>query len=145
MRLNITRRLKRFISSKLGVCLELGKYKVGDVCLETPCEISQASDLNGNFSAGAFTTISPTDSVGHLLHNVTIGRYCSIAAGVWISPHEHPLGRLTPHALTYGGYTWIERFMGHTWKAKADMNTISRPVTIGNDVWIGSNAFIRGG
>lgn len=146
LKLKVTRRSMRRIRDRLGVQFELGKYKIGrDVHLEPPCEISQAADLRGHFSIGAFSTISPTDGVGHFLHNVSIGRYCSIAAGVWISPHEHPVDWFTTNAISYDAlFGWAEKFMGRPFpKAKRYSN--ERPVTIGNDVWIGQGAFIKGG
>lgn len=147
LKLKVTRRSMRRIRKALGIQFELGKYKIGsNVRLESPCEISQAADLRGEFSLGAFSTISPTDGIGHFLHNVSIGRYCSIAAGVWISPHEHPIEWLTTNALTYDSklFRWAGGFMdSHTNLAKEYTN--ERPVRIGNDVWIGRGAFIKGG
>ena len=148
LKLRITRGSMRRIRNKLGIQFELGKYKVGpNVSLEPPCEISQAADLRGAFSIGAFSTISPTDGIGHFLHNVSIGRYCSIAAGVWISPHEHPISRLTTHAFTYvqnGGFGWAKKFTGKTFPRFIPASN-ERPVKIGNDVWIGQGVFIKGG
>ena len=147
LKLNIGRGLMRKLLKNLGVLLEVGKYKIGrDVWIEAPCEISQAADLRGAFSIGAFSTISPTDGVGHFLHNVSIGRYCSIAAGTWISPHEHPAFWLTTSPLSYGngGFSWAEKFLG---RKSQDPGVFSneRPVRIGNDVWIGCGSFIKGG
>ena len=148
LKLKVTRGSMRRIRKHLGVQFELGTYKIGpDVNLEPPCEISQAAYLRGHFSIGAFSTISPTDGIGLFLHNVTIGRYCSIAAGVWISPHEHPVEWLTTSAISYdlcGLFGWSRKFMGRDIpKAKKYFN--ERPVKIGNDVWIGHGAFIKGG
>ena len=148
LKLKVTRRLMRRIRDRLGVQFELGKYKIGrDVHLEPPCEISQAADLRGHFSIGAFSTISPTDGIGRFLHNASIGRYCSIAAGVWISPHEHPVEWLTTSAIAYdagGLFDWARKFMGRASPKAARCNN-ERPVKIGNDVWIGQGAFIKGG
>lgn len=148
LKLKVTRRSMRRIRDRLGVQFELGKYKIGrDVHLEPPCEISQAADLRGHFSIGAFSTISPTDGIGHFLHNVSIGRYCSIAAGVWIAPDEHPIERLSTSSLTYctgGCFSWFKGLQNHD-PPKAIPYSCSRPVKIGNDVWIGQGAFIKGG
>ena len=147
LKLKVTRRLMRRIRDKLGVQFELGKYKIGrDVHLEPPCEISQAADLRGHFSIGAFSTISPTDGIGRFLHNVSIGRYCSIAAGVWISPHEHPAAWLTTSPCVYGGgaFLWARRILGRS-PVVPMPHACTKPVKIGNDVWIGQGAFIKGG
>ena len=146
IKLRVTRGRLRKIRSRLGVQFEIGKYKVGgEVKLEPPCEISQAAYLRGAFTIGAFSTISPTDGVGHSLYNVSIGRYCSIAAGVSISPHEHPVDWFTTNAISYDAlFGWAEKFMGRPFpRAKRYSN--ERSVTIGNDVWIGQGAFIKGG
>ncbi len=147
LKLNVTRGLMRRLLKNLGVLFEVGKYKIGDdVKIEAPCEISQAADLRGSFSIGAFSTISPTDGVGRFLHNVSIGRYCSIAAGTWISPHEHPVSFLTTSPLSYGNgaFPWAEKFLGR--KAQSPgVFANERQVKIGNDVWIGSCSFIKGG
>lgn len=147
LKLNVTRGLMRKLLKKLGVLLEVGKYKVErDVKMEAPCEISQAADLRGRFVIGAFSTISPTDGIGHFLHNVEIGRYCSIAAGTWISPHEHPVSWLTSSPLSYGngGFPWAEKLLGRKAQTPGVFDN-ERPVKIGNDVWIGSCVFIKGG
>lgn len=148
LKLKVTRGRMRKIRKKLGVQFELGKYKIGPrTRFEPPCDISQAADLRGAFSVGAFTTISPTDGIGHFLHNVTIGRYCSIAAGVWIAPDEHPIERLTTNSLTYskgGCFSWAKDLLGRDFTDAVPFSC-SRPVEIGNDVWIGFGAFIKGG
>ena len=147
-KLKVTRRSMRRIRNSLGIHFELGKYNVGpDIRMEPPCQISQAADLSGQFHIGAFSTISPTDGLGHFLHNVSIGRYSSIAAGVWISPHEHPISWLTTNAMVYspgGPFTWARKSMGLA-LPKAMCYSPSRPVKIGNDVWIGHGAFVKGG
>lgn len=147
LKLNIARGSMRKLLKKLGVLFEVGKYKIGnDVKIEAPCEISQAADLRGVFSIGAFSTISPTDGIGRFLHNVSIGRYCSIAAGTWISPHEHPVFWLTSSPLAYGngGFPWAEKFLRRKAQSPGVFDN-ERPVNIGNDVWIGSGVFIKGG
>lgn len=147
LKLKVTRRSMRRIRRNLGIEFELGKYKIGpNASLEPPCSISQAADLRGAFSIGAFSTISPTDGVGRFLHNVSIGRYCSIAAGVWISPHEHPAAWLTTSPCVYGGgaFLWARKILGRSPVVPMPY-PCTKPVTIGNDVWIGHGAFIKGG
>ena len=147
LKLKVTRGRMRKIRKKLGIQFELGKYKIGPrTRFEPPCDISQAADLRGAFSVGAFTTISPTDGIGHFLHNVTIGRYCSIAAGVSISPPEHPLEWLTASPVSYAPqcFGWAEKLLEHG-LPKAMPYPYTHPVEIGKDVWIGSGAFIKGG
>ena len=149
-KLKVTRRTMRRIRNRFGIQLELGSYKVGqDIRIEPPCQISQAADLCCPFHIGAFTVIGPTDGIGHFLHNVSIGRYSSIAAVVRISPHEHPIGWLTSNTIAYDDgpgnpFSWARKSMGLA-LPKAVRHSHSHPVKIGNDVWIGQGAFIKGG
>ena len=147
LKLKITRGSLRRIRNRCGIQFEIGKYKVGPYArLEPPCEVSQAVDLRGPFSLGAFSTISPTDGIGHFLHNVKIGRYCSIAAGVWIAPDEHPIDWLTANPVSYAPecFEWSRRWRDRA-LPKAMTCNHARSVEIGNDAWIGSGAFIKGG
>ena len=149
-KLKVTRRSMRRIRSRLGIQFELGSYKVGpNIRLEPPCRISQAADLCSPFSIGAFTVIGPTDGVGHFLHDVSIGRYCSIAAGTRIAPHEHPTGWLTSNTIAYESgpgnpFSWAKKALGID-LPKAMRHSHTHPVKIGNDVWIGQGVFVKGG
>ena len=147
MRLKIGRADKRRIRGALGIDFDLGKYNVGPTAFfEVPCRISVAADLARDFSVGAFTTISPSDGNGRFLHNLSIGRYCSIAAGVWVAPHEHPIPWLTTNPISYGAgmFKWADRLLGRKSLTPGSYNH-RRSVKIGNDVWIGRGAFIKGG
>jgi virginiamycin A acetyltransferase len=62
----------------------------------------------------------------------TIGRYCSIAAGVRILTENHPMDFQSTH-----GFFFNPRF-----KYSANNLVWRKPLTIGNDVWIGYNAII---
>lgn len=93
------------------------------------------------FSIGEFTygvpTIHAYDSDTHL----TIGKYCSIAAGV-----EMVLGgnHHTDWVSTYAFYQETPTFP--RWKDMQDPGyRKSRNIEIGNDVWIGRNALILSG
>lgn len=145
--ITVTRRLKRLLRSDLGVNFELGRYKIGaNTRLEAPCSLSLAADLAVPFSIGAYSSISPTDAIGKTMHFVSIGRYCNIAAGCWIAPHDHPIDWLTMNSIAYEAksFDWYQRGRGDQ-----PISTVSytpqKPVKIGNDVWIGSHVFIKGG
>jgi len=68
---------------------------------------------------------------GSVIVAAEIGRYCSIGCNVIIGAHEHPLDLLSTSPHYYLHFT--------------DYNDVSRPVKIGDDVWIGANAVIKQG
>ncbi len=147
--LHITRANKKRIKNALGVDFQVGKSKIGygDLKLYPPCDIPVSADLQSSFEVGAFSTLSPSVDIGRLMHNVTFGRYCSIAAGTWMSPHEHPVQWLTTNPMVYAdGMFSFWRQGRSACKAATRKNTgAAMPIKIGNDVWIGSCAFLRGG
>ena len=69
-----------------------------------------------------------------------IGKYCSIASNVVVSPSQHPTSFLSTHPFQYLPEEY--RFEA---KFKPVEFAYSRPVEIGNDVWIGVNAVILDG
>ena len=64
--------------------------------------------------------------------NVSFGNYCSVARNVKIFRANHPTNTFTSHPIIYNPV------MGFV---KKD-NLYRPPLTIGNDVWIGSNVII---
>lgn len=64
-----------------------------------------------------------------------IGNYCSIAAGLKIFRRNHPIDRLSQHAL------FFNRNVGFLMRDTID-KIEDNPLTIGNDVWIGENVII---
>lgn len=145
VKLNVTRKLRKFLRKMVGVEFEVGSYKVSDsICLEIPCSLSNGVNLRSGVSVGAFTSISPSSEIGKHLQFFSIGRYCSVAAGVWIVPDEHPVNWLTTSSLSYNG----ESFRWHDEGARLSLPSSfsgKNFVTIGNDVWIGCGCFIKGG
>jgi acetyltransferase-like isoleucine patch superfamily enzyme len=74
---------------------------------------------------------------GVIREHTVIGRYCSMGRKVTIAAPHHPLNYLTTHlallaASDHGG-------------PNPDAQENMRETTIGNDVWIGDNAFIKRG
>lgn len=150
IRLKIASAAARRLLEGMGVRFELGRYRIGDLArFEPPCRISKSVNLDGDFSIGAFSSIYPSGVNGHLLHNnISIGRYCSIAADVCIAPDEHPMAWLTSSPFIGLAFGWARKFMkskGGAALNAADGRTGAKPVRIGNDVWIGQGAFIKGG
>jgi len=104
--------------------------------------------LRGRFTLGAFSTLSPSGLSGCFIHNLSTGRYVSIAGGVQIAPHEHPADRITTSAISYdlseSLFGWFRDSAGGP-RLRAKCADVERSVKIGNDVWIGQDAFIKGG
>lgn len=72
----------------------------------------------------------------------TIGKFCSIAANTRINALEHPLERASMHKLSYRPNEYF-RYLGVDQEFLAHRR--GRPVTIGNDVWIGHGAVVMPG
>lgn len=144
---NITRSLYRKIKKAFGLEFEVGKVKLGPgFSVESPCVLSAAIDLRSNVSVGAFTYASPTDGIGRFIHSCDIGRYCSIAAGVWVAPEDHPTEWLTSSPMCYNplSFAWPNGARKSFRVHQRPFTAVNR-VTIGNDVWLAHDAFIRQG
>ena len=80
----------------------------------------------------------------------SIGRYCSIAAGVRIGEPDHPLDWLSTSPFQYDAnrFGWHPSAEDYEVFEKADGPSgtfVREPVVIGNDVWIGAGAVVRCG
>jgi acetyltransferase-like isoleucine patch superfamily enzyme len=74
------------------------------------------------------------------IFNCTIGKFCSIAAGVTIAPGMHDLRCVTTHPALLQKSTPLPVVFSNR-----DNQITHKCVTIGNDVWIGENAVILDG
>jgi len=113
-----------------------------DTEFEGPSNCSAYFHSGLPFKLGAFSGL-----VGGVVHAM-IGRYCSIAAGAMIGLGDHPTDRLTTSWLGYFPEANNWRNIVHAGAVpyvEAPPFETQRAVVIGNDVWIGANAFIRGG
>lgn len=80
----------------------------------------------------------------------SIGRYCSIANRAVFAEPEHPTNWLSTSPATYepraAFHTYLNQtgssFDGQSYSVEEDAY---RPVHIGNDVWVGAGAYIKGG
>ncbi len=74
------------------------------------------------------------------LHNVDVGGFCSLAAGVKIGGGSHPTNFVATSPLFYSAEGQLElKFTNHS-----KFNEFAR-VNIGNDVWVGANSTILDG
>lgn len=74
------------------------------------------------------------------IFNCTIGKFCSIAAGVSIAPGMHDPTRVTTHPALLQKSTPLPEVF-----AEKDNLVAAKPVHIGHDVWIGEKAIILDG
>src|SRR5690348_13888274 len=105
----------------------------GQVSLEPPVRLYQNSAI-AESSVGAYTYISPRT----LVQNATIGRYTSIGDHCVLGPNQHPTGWLSTSPAFYETQLFGAPVVGPDFEKQ-------RPVTIGNDVWIGAQSAIMGG
>lgn len=120
-------------------------HVAGPVILEPPLELSGGLDGNAGVEIGAFTY-----SWSKITGSVTsIGRYCSIAREVIFGALEHPVDWLSTSSFTYqSDWMWGRFAEEHGREHEAIQRTpeeLTPPIRIGNDVWIGVGAYIRGG
>jgi acetyltransferase-like isoleucine patch superfamily enzyme len=78
-------------------------------------------------------------AVNSIVHNSSIGKFCSIGPNVVIGYGEHPVNFISTSPVFYQSTTGFDlkptddKFFGH------------QRVSVGSDVWIGANCFLRNG
>lgn len=142
--LRLPKYFQRLVYKRTGVCFPIGSSHIGGECLfEPPCVLGGACNFKTRIVVGAWTNICGAKGQG-VIHDLTIGRYCSVAQYVDIAPARHPSTWLSISARQYvDGYLSFDKFSGQ--KTKCLDFKMFKPVTIGNDVWIGTGAVIMGG
>lgn len=106
----------------------------GEVTIEPPVRLHEHALLR-NSKIGAYSYLGPAAAISAS----QIGRYCSIGDHVVTSPTAHPVHWLGTSQFFYDDI--FEQGVGPTPRDFA----VTRPVTVGNDVWIGSRATVMGG
>lgn len=87
-------------------------------------------------SLGAYSYIGR----GTQLIYASIGKFCSISGNVLIGMGHHTLSYLSTSPI----FTEKNNGIGHSWTDRESLLPY-KPVTIGNDVWIGTRAMVLGG
>lgn len=121
--------------------------------LEPFCELR-----SGRFEIGRLGAFSYLGGGASIVRNVaSIGRFCSIAPNLVAGPVEHPSDFVSAHCMFQGFWGGSWGILRDFYKENQEMIEISRTlyaerysdenrkIHIGNDVWIGENAFIRRG
>ncbi|MCS0654754.1 CatB-related O-acetyltransferase [Cytobacillus firmus] len=145
-----------------GVFTSLSNLENWDRFAKCPVTFESPIDLNGKYNAfeiskiGGFTYMQG----GTFFAVESIGRFCSLAAGVYTGPAEHPSSFLSSSPFFYtntnsGKWPTSDKFKKFIDKNKDQIektNNIRSNVTrnnskiiIGNDVWIGLNVTILRG
>ncbi|MBN8902581.1 MAG: CatB-related O-acetyltransferase [Rhodospirillales bacterium] len=116
-----------------------------EIVLEAPSSCAGFINLQLKFAVGAYTYFN-----GGLFSYFSIGRYCSVAADVWVGQFEHPVdySSTSTVCLDPNFLGWLDHYTARHKRPEnfclAKFN--SRPfTTIGNDVWIGGKAILRAG
>lgn len=133
----------------LGVSTGLhGAIDVDDgVTVETPVTLGDVDFWQAPAAVGAFSYFGP----GCTFANASVGRYSSIGPGVQVGMTRHPADWLTTSPIGYvPDFLNFERHLAGErtgWARALPLQDYDlRPATtIGNDVWIGSRAFIKDG
>lgn len=95
----------------------------------------------GFFSFVHQSDITPTWEKSSRLHSTEIGRYCSIAADVYLGLGIHPL---SPFVSTHPSL-YLRRELRGWCFADRDYREEFGSVKIGHDVWIGFRGVVRDG
>lgn len=126
-----------------SICKKFPDAKISDesyigtnVKLSAQTIITKNVILRGVVSIGRGTFINgPANIYGADDAPITIGSFCSIADFVFIISSNHNLKSPSTYQTSSGIYSEIFKH-----------NTgVSKPINIGNDVWIGAHAIILGG
>lgn len=124
------RRLRRrypkagIYTPSIGIGVRLGLH----------CQVGENSHLGDGVLLGDFSYINAGTRVGE---GTSFGKFCSVSYNCQIGMPDHPVGYMSSHPATFGGYPRFNYF-------QVGFNGESAP-KIGNDVWIGGNVVILRG
>jgi acetyltransferase-like isoleucine patch superfamily enzyme len=133
-------------AAAMDIHLPIGEFDCHpDAVVTAPCNINRGFKFDSAVSIGAFS-YSGSFLSGFV---ASVGRYVSIAPGSSFGEGEHPVDWLSSHPFAYGREAVWEDFLarrGETYTALELPHERKRMgITIGNDVWIGARAYLRGG
>ncbi|MEO0477632.1 MAG: CatB-related O-acetyltransferase, partial [Planctomycetota bacterium] len=88
-------------------------------------------------SLGDYSYVEPNCRIS----GTTIGKFCSIAPNCIVGPLSHPFDHASTHPAFYLN---LPRY-GYNFVDESDDPSADIPTTIGNDVWLGANVFVKRG
>lgn len=146
MNVKITKSIHDFLAqSGIDSQLNPGSYSLpSNSTFEPPCSIKRMV-CEMSLTMGAYSY-----AVSGYYFGVEIGRYCSIGEGVQVGRHSHPLDFGSTSPLFYLAKNQVlgniehESTIGTSFKPSRAPTTF-KPTVIGNDVYIGHDAFILPG
>ena len=112
------------------------------VVYDSDCIISTKSKIQ-RFAIIRDTKIEDYSYIGYSsnLNRVTVGKFCSISKYVSIGLTHHPSNYLSTSPVFFTA----KNATGYQWVDKDSYDDRPKPVTIGNDVWIGANCTVTFG
>ncbi|MDR2341974.1 MAG: CatB-related O-acetyltransferase [Campylobacteraceae bacterium] len=113
---------------------------MSDVAIEPYCAFLGGSNL---ISMGSFSYSWST-----LSHEMSVGRYCSIASGLSIMGTRHPYEWISTSSFTYDKNFVIFNKSLEDFSANYTVHktpATNNKIVIGNDVWIGANVLLSRG
>lgn len=126
------------VQNKLNVspdCIIQSSHIGLESIIKDHCRIYSA-ELNGKVTIDSFSSLwGPAITISSCNNPVTIGKFCSIAKGTTIQEYNHPTDRITTY---YIGKNLFQLPLSEVVVSKGG-------ISIGNDVWIGSNCTVTSG
>ncbi len=92
-------------------------------------------------TVGKYTGLNEWSVIKHS----TVGAYCCIGQRCAVSPYNHPTSWLSAHGFQFhpGGFEYVPEY--HELVKLPFEDVPIKPVTIGNDVWMGHNVNVLAG
>ena len=103
------------------------------VTLGKGCSISRGVEIGCDVRIGDFSYLN----CGAVVASGRIGKFCSVGPYALIGLADHPIDYLSTSPLLYGASNVL--------RGTASWTDFPSPPEIGNDVWIGAQAFVRQG
>lgn len=118
------------------------KMARGVLVVERPATVEHISFRGGLNRVGAFTY----SNLDTMVHNTDIGRFCSIGHHAMIAPFEHPTDWLSSSVFTFAVSNQFQYHPEYrNILSMEEFEPNKNRTKIGNDVWIGTGAFVRRG
>jgi len=127
--------------SRIGRSVLRANTQVHEQCRLHQATLEPRSIVYANCRLGHVQMGSYSYCIGPgVIDHTTIGRFCSIAAGLYCGTGEHPSDWVSTSPIFYSTGNQVGVSFADT-----NYSAEHKPITIGHDVWIGTRVFIRDG